>query len=291
MPETMAKGANMEQHTRSVTAHYDSDDITQGILDALRQAGKDLDHLTIDDLAPLDEVHTRGREATVEIAGLTEITSGLNVVDVGSGVGGPARYLATEFGCRVTGIDLTPAFCAAATRLTELVGLSDRVTFENGSALEMPFEDGAFDLALTMQMQMNIADKPALYREIHRVLKPGGRLVFQDIVATPGGDIIIPVPWASAPEHSHLALPEELRAIIADAGFEEVLWRDATGAHKTWMRAQAARAATRPPRDAPPVLGIHLVLGPGADEKRANAGRCLMEDRTDYVQGVFRKAT
>ncbi len=275
----------MEQHTQSVAAHYGRRGIAAGILDALKRAGKDLDRLTVDDLAPADEFHTRGREATVELASLAAVAPDMHVVDVGSGVGGPARYLAATFGCRVTGIDLTPAFGEAATVLTERLGLADRVGFETGSALDMPFADASFELAWTMQMQMNIADKPRLYAEIHRVLKPGGRLVFQDIVKGPGGEIHTPVPWASDPGLSFLVPPEDLRRTIAGAGFTEVVWRDTSEANRDWLRRQA-----KPPEGSDePILGIHLVIGPDARQKRANSSRSLMENRTGYVQGVYEK--
>lgn len=276
-----------EEHTPSVSAHYDQDDIAGQILGALRDAGRHPAELTIDDLAPADEVHTRGREATIELCGLTEFSPGLRVVDVGAGVGGPARYLATRFGCDVTGVDLTPSFCRAATELTAAVGLTERVRFHCASALEMPLDDAAFDLALTVQMQMNVADKAALYREIARVLVPGGRLVCQEIVAGEGGELRLPVPWASEPDHSHLVPPAALREAILGAGFEEVLWRDITAAQQAWTLSQADR---EPPRSPPPV-GIHMVLGPDAVEKRRNSSRCLMEGRIGFVQGVFRKTS
>ncbi|MGI9383922.1 MAG: methyltransferase domain-containing protein [Methyloligellaceae bacterium] len=275
----------MEEHTQAVAGHYDQDDIAGAIQAALVREGKDLAALTIDDLAPTDEVHTRGRQATVEIASLTEFSADMEVVDVGSGVGGPARYLAQTFGCRVSGIDLTPAFSAAANALTELVGLTERVRFETGSALEMPFADNRFDRAWTVQMQMNIADKPRLYGEIHRVLKPGGRLVFQDIVDGPGGDLILPVPWASEAGHSHLVPPDELRAAVLGAGFTEVLWRNISEAQRDWTRRQREKPKTGTPSE----LDIHLVLGPDTKLKRANSSRCLMEDRIGFVQGVFEK--
>ncbi|MCG8559107.1 MAG: methyltransferase domain-containing protein [Hyphomicrobiales bacterium] len=275
----------METHTQAVAGHYDQDDIAGAIRAALQRAGKDLDALTIDDLAPADEVHTRGRKATEEVASLTTFAPEMEVVDVGSGVGGPARYLAQTFGCRVTGIDLTPVFSAAANALTELVGLADRVRFETGSALEMPFDGGRFDRAWTVQMQMNIADKPRLYGEIHRVLKPGGRLVFQDIVEGPGGPLILPVPWASEAGHSHLVPAGALRAAVLDAGFKEVLWRDISEAQRDWTRRQGEK----PKPETPPEVDIHLVLGPDTTLKRANSSQCLMEDRIGFVQGVFEK--
>lgn len=272
----------METHTQAVASHYDQDDICAGIRAALDASDLDQSALTIDDFAGMDEVHTRGREATVEIAGLTEISADMAVVDVGCGVGGPARYLASTFGCHVQGIDLTPSFIEAATYLADLVGLSDKVSFKNGSALDMPYADQSFDLAWTVQMQMNISDKAALYREILRVLKPGGRFVFQDIVAGPEGEITLPVPWASSRSHSHLMAPAALRETIAGAGFEELVWRDITGAQKAWTKDQAGK----PPGKKPP-LGIELVLGPDAKTKRINSSRSLMDGAIGFVQGVF----
>lgn len=275
----------METHTKSVAGHYGGEDIRNRIRTAIEAAGLDPAKITIDDLAQMDEVHTRGREATAEIASLTEFTPDLHVIDVGCGVGGPARFLASQFGCRVTGVDLTAAFIDAANYLTDLTGLTNQVSFECASALDMPFEPASFDLAWTVQMQMNIADKTALYGEIHRVLKPGGRLVFQDIVKGPDAEIILPVPWASEQQHSHLVPPDDLRKHILDAGFKEVVWRDTTDAQKAWSRAQAEK----PPGEKP-LLGIDLVLGPDAKTKRINSGRSLMAGAIGFVQGVFEKA-
>ena len=275
----------MESHTGAVAGHYHGEGIAEALLDALEASGVPRSRVGIDDLAPADEVHTRGREATEELAALTDFTPDLRVVDVGCGVGGPARYLAATFGCRVTGIDLTPGFVDAAEKLARATGLAGRVAFHCASALDMPFEDGAFDLAWTVQMQMNIADKARLYAEIARVLVPGGRLVFQDIVSGDGGPIHLPVPWASEHSHSHLVGPEALRGHIEAAGFEAVLFRDVSEAHRAWTRAQAER----PKPASPPPVGIHMVLGPDALEKRRNSSRCLMEHRIGFVQGVFRR--
>lgn len=272
----------MEMHTQAVASHYDQDDICAGIRAALDASNLDQSALTIDDFAGMDEVHTRGREATVEIAGLTQISSDMAVVDVGCGVGGPARYLASTFGCHVQGIDLTPSFVEAANFLTGLVGLSDKVSFENGSAMDMPYADQSFDLAWTVQMQMNISDKAALYAEILRVLKPGGRFVFQDIVAGPDGEITLPVPWASSHSHSHLMAPDALHETIVGAGFDEIIWRDITDTQKAWTKAQAGKQPGKKP-----TLGIELVLGPDAKTKRINSSRSLMDGAIGFVQGVF----
>lgn len=275
----------------AVTAHWSVDDLEQRLLDALRSAGKDLDALTPDDLAPVDELHSRGREATVELADLSCLTGGMAVLDVGSGLGGPARYLAGRFGCHVTGIELTPAFCQVARRFSALTGMDERTTFRQGDALALPFADAAFDAVWTVQAQMNIADKARFYGEIHRVLKPGGRFVFQDIFAGPSGlPPLFPVPWSSDGSISFLAPPDEVRGLLAALGFREVEWRDRGGA--TVAHQQAAQAKRGAPKaDAPlPPLGIHLLLGQDFAAKRANSAQSLAEGRVTQLQAVLVKA-
>ena len=277
----------LEPHTGALAAHYHRDGLYESILDALRDDGKDLAGLCIDDLQMVDEVHTRGRETSVEVAGLTPIGESDRVLDVGCGLGGPARYLASRFGCRVTGVDLTAAFVDAGNRLSALLGLHERVALHLGNALAMPFADASFDLAWTIQMQMGIADKARLYREIRRLLVPGGRLVFQDIVQGPVPGLLVPTPWAGEQAHSFLVSPEQLRASIVAAGFEEVLWRDTTGSMQAWQTRAGEAPRVPGPRAA---LGIHLVLGPDAGEKRRNSQRNLEAGHIGFVQGVFRAA-
>lgn len=277
----------MESHTDDIASHYARDKLSDDILSALEADGKDLSSLTIDDLQMVDEVHTRGRETTAEVVGLTDFAPNHRVVDLGSGIGGPSRYVARTYGCHVTGIDLTESFVAAATRLSDLVGMHDCTEFQTGSALETPFEDGAFDRALTIQMQMGIADKERFYREVFRILKPGGYFVFQDIVAGPTeGPILTPTPWASVPDHSFLYSPNALRKAIEMTGFINEIWRDTTEDMKAWQAAQRSRPRPSGPR---PATGIHLVLGPTAGEKRKNSQKNLMEGRIGYIQAVFRK--
>src|SRR5262249_10260398 len=154
------------------------------------EAGKDVDRLTIDDLGLVDEFHSRRRRATEELARMLAPTAPDHVIDVGSGLGGPARYLAATYGCKGSGVDLTPEVVSAATGLTGLVGLTDRVDFRQGSALALPFPDAAFDLAWSQNVAMNIQDRNTYYSEMRRVLKPGGRLAIQDIAQGPGGPVI-----------------------------------------------------------------------------------------------------
>lgn len=268
-----------------VEIHYSRPDLGTRILDALRAAGKDPQRLRPDDLAPIDEFHLRGRASTLELARAAGIDATQQVLDVGCGIGGPARCLADAFGCRVTGVDLTAEYCRVATALTERCGLAARVRFEQADALNLPYADGSFDVVWTAHMAMNIADKPRLYRELRRVLVPGGTLALYDILAGPTGPVHFPVPWASRSETSFLVAPEALRTLLTDAGFAIVDWVDKTEAAREWMStlAQTQRAS------GPPVLGIHVLLGPEFKAMGQNQRRNLEEGRIALAQVVARK--
>ncbi len=168
-----------------VDEHYGRGNLTGRILEALRDSGKDPKSLDAEDLSPIDHFHTGGRRATLILAHLAGITSGMRVLDVGGGLGGPARALASEFGCTVEVLDITQEFCRAGEMLTKRTGLGDLVSFRYGSALEMPYPDASFDFVWTQHSSMNIADKERLYQEIHRVLRPGGSLAMHEIMAGP----------------------------------------------------------------------------------------------------------
>ena len=170
-----------------VDAHYAHQDLEATILDALVAAGKDPDCLKAEDLAPIDEFHVRGRKATFDLARDIGLERSMQVLDVGSGLGGASRYLAQEFGCRVTGLDLSAEYCRVAAGLTRRLGLDSLVSFRQGNAVDLPFPDASFDIVWTQHAAMNIPDKSGLYREMWRVLNPGGRLAIYDILAGPGG--------------------------------------------------------------------------------------------------------
>jgi len=260
-----------------VENHYTRSGLGDAILEALEADGKSLDKLTIADLAPVDAFHIRGREATRDLAALAAISSGERVLDVGSGIGGSARHLASEFGCSVTGIDLTAAYCEVATMLSGLVGLGERTRFEQASALGMPFPDDSFDCAWTEHVQMNIEDKHRFYSEIARVLRPGGRLVFHDVFAGPSGEPHFPVPWSEVPETSALMVPDDLRRTLDSIGYTVLEWRDVTTESRDWFEALAQRTVR-------PRTGLGLLMGATTPAKLGNMVRNLQEERLTVLQ-------
>ena len=191
-----------------VADHYARDGLMEEIFAALQDEGKDIEQLTPADLAPIDHFHSRGLEATADLADsladAVAIGPDSDVVDLGCGLGGPARYFASRFGCRVDGIDLTPEYCDLARRFNELTGLTDRVTIRQGSVLDLPHNDASFDAAYTQNVSMNIADRLGFYSEAYRVLKPGGVLAAAEMCYGSGGDVVYPVPWAETSATSHL---------------------------------------------------------------------------------------
>jgi SAM-dependent methyltransferase len=217
-----------EFDARTVEAYWSREHVAEAILAALSGRGLDLDALTPDLVAPVDQFHGGGKPVTERLARLAVAAPGLRVLDVGGGFGGPARTLAVEFGCRVTSLDLTESYVRAARMLTARMRLDDRVTHEVGNALALPFPDGSFDLVWTQNSGMNIADKERLYAGFHRVLRPGGRLALQEPMAGPGAPVVYPVMWARDASTSFLRSPAEMRAVIEQAGFRALVWDDVT---------------------------------------------------------------
>lgn len=271
----------MTDVTATITAHYGEAGLGARILAALDDAGFDGDRLHPEDLAPVDQLHSRGQEATADQARLMDFTPGMRVLDVGSGLGGPARYLAAAHGCHVTGIDLTEAFCQVAEMLSRRMGIGDEVEFRCGDARQMPFAAHSFDAAWTQYALMNIADKDRLFAEIHRVLKPGARFALSCVVAGPGGPLHFPVPWATEPSISFLPTADELRRAAEGAGFRIVHWSDDTERTLEWRRRLAAVAR----EDRPPLSPI-VVFGPDFRTRVANIMRNLEENRMADVTAV-----
>lgn len=246
---------------------------------ALDAAGLDRAALQPADLAPVDEFHIRGRTATMEIVEALGLTADSHVLDLGSGLGGPARTLAELTGCTVTGVDLTPEFCEAATALSEWTGLSGRTRFQVGDATATDLAEEAVDAALTVHVAMNIADKPSLYAEAFRVLRPGGRFVVYDVLQGEGGDVHYPVPWASDPSTSFLATPEQMRDLLPAAGFEVLSEVDSSDESLAWFQHMRARIE----RDGPPPVTFATFLGDAFGQMAANQVANLAERRIRTV--------
>ncbi|MCY4003319.1 MAG: methyltransferase domain-containing protein [Rhodospirillales bacterium] len=271
-----------------IARHYTSGDLLARLAAKLQEDGVDPARPTFDALTPYDQFHGRGIDATEDLARDLEVAPTDHILDVGSGIGGPARYLARRFGCRVRGIDLTAEFCEVARHLTAQLGLTERIAFEQGDALAMPFGDAAFDGAYTMNVSMNIADKRGFFTEIHRVLKPGAWFRLSEIAQGPGGAPDYPTPWARTASSSFLATPAETCANLEASGFAIESQRDTAEA----ALAYAARSrAVVEAGGQPPHRAVSLVHGALAEEAIANAGRALQEGRTVPIELICRKVS
>jgi SAM-dependent methyltransferase len=273
----------------NITGHYGGDgELARRIDEQLRLSGLTDDHtLSPTDLAAVDQFHVGGLEATQELARLFSPSQGSYVLDIGSGLGGPSRYLAANYGCRVIGIDITEEYCRVASVLGARMGLEDRVEYRRGDARELVFPDGTFDGAWTQHVSMNIAEKKELYEGICRVLKIGGRFALHDVVQRSSRPILFPVPWARVPEISHLQSAEAMRKTILDAGFALLAWNDVTEGALRFLDAMVARGRnTERPR-----LGLHLVLGSDFPEMLRNFRQNLDEERCGVVQAVFQRVS
>ena len=266
-----------------VSTHYGGGgSLAEKIAASLRAAGKSLEDLTTGDLESVDEFHFRGREATLELARSMRLSYESRVLDIGSGLGGTARTLAEEYGCHVTGLDLTQAFCEAAAVLSNWVNLSARVAFRQGDALHQPFKDNEFDAAITIHVAMNIEAKEKLYEETRRVLKTKGVLAVYDILQGEGGDALYPAPWARDPSISHLATLEEMNALLAGAGFEILQVRDSTEESLNWLEDRKMRKA----RPKPSPVTTQILFGNEFEEMMTNQVRGLKERRIRTVSFI-----
>ena len=261
---------------KKVSDHYTHGSLAEAILRGLEETVGHAHDIKPADLAPVDEFHIGGRAASAHLIDQLGFEPGMRVLDVGSGLGGTARYVAGDHGCHVTGIDLTPEYCDVARMLAERVDLADKVSYRECSALNMPFADDAFDGAYTIHVAMNIADKAKLYREVHRVVKSGATFGIYDILEGPTvGDLLFPVPWAATPQTSFLASIDQLPLMLEAAGFAIESRTDRSTFALDFFTQLERRAAA-----GPPPLGLHILMGEDFPTKAANMldnvkqGRC-----------------
>jgi ubiquinone/menaquinone biosynthesis C-methylase UbiE len=249
-----------------VAQHYARGDLEQAILDALAASGKNIGRLTPSDLSPVDEFHTGGRQATIELAAQAGFKSGMHILDIGCGIGGASRYLAEVHGCQVTGIDLTEDYVRTAEALTRRVGLAG-VTYRQATALALPFEAGTFDGAYMMHVGMNIEDKPALFAEVRRVLRTGGVLAVYDVMRTRPGDLSFPVHWAATSDTSFVDSLADYRRALEAARFEVRSERNRREFAREVFRDARARASEG---GVPPPLGTHILMKVDVTQKLTN---------------------
>jgi len=262
-------------------AHYSARDIEARILAAIRAAGLNPEQrLAPAALGALDHFHTGGVRASRELLELAQIRAEDRVLDIGAGLAGPARLLASACGCRVDCLEMSPDYCAGAALLNRLTGLDDRIQVHQGSALDMPFPDASFDVVWMQNVGMNIADKRKLYGEIHRVLKPGGRFAFQEMAAGKAATSYFPLPWAAVPADNFLVSVEEMRSVLGASGFVTEVLEDTSDAHLSRTAANAAPAASGQ-------LSLAVFVDNLA-QKAGNARRSLEEGQVRLVRGVFR---
>ena len=268
-PSTSAAGDETVDRS-SVTGHYAHNGLIQAIESGLTRMGKTTDTVTVDDLAPVDEFHIGGRKATEDLMVKLGIGPNDHVLDVGCGLGGPARFVADRYKCRVSGIDLTLDYVETGNRVCEWVGLSDHVKLSQSTALSIPFPDRMFDAAYMLHVGMNIEDKEGLCLEVARVLRPGSVFAVYDVMRTAGGELSYPLPWATSPKSSAIDYSDRYRQALRLAGFELVSerdWRDFALAYFNDLRSRTLAAGGLAP------LGLHTLMG----ERRQDQIRNMIE--------------
>ena len=269
-----------------VAAHYGGRGLMERVAAGLKAMNVDLSNVTTADLKMVDEFHSGGVLATEHLFAHLDLAKGSRLLDVGSGIGGTSRWAAETCGADVTGIDLTPEFVAAATRLSEMTGLAARTTFRQGSALDMPFDDDSFDAAVLMHVAMNIADKPRLFAEVARVLRPGGRFAVFEVTAGPdGAPTVFPLPWAATADASFVVPAAAYVAAAEAAGLSLMVEEDRTDFGRAFMQKAVARMSEHGPMP----LGLHLLMGPTAPEKFRNYLQNMAEGRMALTELLFVK--
>jgi SAM-dependent methyltransferase len=272
----------------AVVSHYEvSANLEARLRNLLTESRAFSGSISPEDLAGLDQFHAGGLAATAELSELLTITRKTRVLDVGSGLGGPSRYLAYRFGCHVWGVELSESYCQTARMIARLMELDDEVSYQRADALNLPFQDHSFDIVWTQHVVMNIEDRVSLYKEFARVVRPHGYLAFYDVVQSQGGPLHFPVPWARDASLSHLLTADETHAILVKAGFQCHAWENVTGNALEWFKARERSQALA----GKPHLDLQTVMGEQFPTMIRNYRRNLEENRCGVLQAVLQKCS
>lgn len=274
----------MESLNQNIENHYLKEGLYEDIINRLKEQNIGLDNVKRSDIAGADEFHVRGAKVSEELADIVDLY-GLNVLDVGCGLGGPCRMLADEYNCQTTGIDLSNEYIRTANKLSELVNLSNKTTFTQGDATQLPFEDNSFDVVWTQHVQMNIPDKKKFYSEINRVLKTGGHFLFYDILKKGNGEVNYPMPWASNANLSFLFKAEEMDELLKEFGLTELQTANQTQAGIDFFDTHVARLK----EFGPPLMGLNVLMGDTTKPKLLNLLTHLKSGELELKSGVYKK--
>lgn len=267
--------------TMTISSHYAYNNLYEAIINIIGTK------VTRKDITAIDEFHVRGQEVSLELATAAGLQPGMHVLDAGCGLGGTCRLLADEFGCEVTGIDITDDYIRTANKLSALTGLQHKTRFVHGSVLSLPFDNNSFDVVLTQHVQMNIADKKTFYAEIARVLKTGGRFVYYDILSDDHLPVHYPVPWAPDESISYLITSQQLHTLLKDAGFNNIQITNETAKGITFFN----NLFTRIDQKGLPALGLHMLMGDDALSKMHNLHSNLINGVCVLERGICKKLT
>lgn len=268
-----------------VRKHYATSNVFKSVLDALILSGKDINNINIKDLSPVDQFHIRGLKASQELASLCGINEKMKVLDIGCGLGGTARFIALEFGCHVLGVDISEEYCNAASKLSELVGLSSLTEFKSGDAVDLLIDDAKFDLVWSEHVQVNVENKKKYYSEIYRVLKTGGQLAIHEVFQEKPLEIYYPVPWADDESINFISTKSEFENVIKEFGFRIKYMEDKTVVSANWFM----KAAEKVKNQEPPPLSLQILMGKNWKEKFINMAKNLSDKRIMVIQGILVK--
>jgi SAM-dependent methyltransferase len=260
----------------SIADHWGRPDLYDTITTVLQGAGTDLNSVTIGHLAPVDHFHARGLQATAELADAIPVSPRSPLLDIGCGLGGPARFMAERFGVRVTGIDITPSFIETGNRLTELVGMTDQVSLQYGDGCDLPFNDASFGGVYSQHVTMNIRERRRFFGGAFRVIAPGGFFALTEHARGEHGELLHPVPWSEDGTGEFLVPPHETCSLLGEVGFVGICLTHTGDQYlEAYQRVIALSEAGETP-----ALGIHLVMGSQAVKKTCNSASSIAEHRT-----------